>query len=102
MHKRRITARSRKVWMDLRKHAASIQFHSDADLALEGSFHYILGEPWSRPYVVANLQTLLCGSPNELELRAGVDPTLRQRLPSIHDVDSDTLAISGHGPGPVG
>ena len=70
VHRSRIRRREHDVWCRLRAHAASIRFHSDADLALEGSFHAIFGEPWCRPFVEAHCATLLSGRANELELRA--------------------------------
>mmetsp|Transcript_83040 Transcript_83040/g.165789 ORF Transcript_83040/g.165789 Transcript_83040/m.165789 type:complete len:232 (+) Transcript_83040:806-1501(+) len=75
VHARRIRARPLEVWSRLRDHAAAIQFRSDADLALEGSFHHILGEPWSRSFVTKHLDTLLAGTSNELELRCRRSPT---------------------------
>lgn len=71
VHRRRILARPREAWLRLRSHAASIQFHSEADLALEGAFHYIMGERWCRHFVEDNLELLRSGSVNELECRAG-------------------------------
>ena len=71
IHRRRILARPREAWLRLRNHAASIQFHSEADLALEGAFHYILGERWCRRFVEENLELLRSGRANELECRAG-------------------------------
>ena len=81
VHRNRLRARPREAWLRLRAHAASIIFHSEADLALEGAFHRIFGEPWCRPFVEANLARLLDGSVNELELRAiGADPVENQKL----------------------
>mmetsp|Transcript_29509 Transcript_29509/g.48918 ORF Transcript_29509/g.48918 Transcript_29509/m.48918 type:complete len:372 (-) Transcript_29509:225-1340(-) len=68
----RILQRPRAVWDALRAHAASLQFHEPEDLALEGMFHYILGEPWSRPFVQQHLKQLATGSANELEIRNSI------------------------------
>ena len=69
----RIRARDRGTWEALRAHAATLRFHTPEDFAVEGSFHYILGEPWSRPFVEAHMPQLAVGSPNELEIRNRVE-----------------------------
>lgn len=77
----RIRARPRAVWGSLCRYASTLRFHSTEDLALEGAFHRILGEPWVRPFVRANLPSLAAGVPNELEIRCGVPTTPPGPLP---------------------
>ena len=72
----RITDRPADYWRGLRDHARRLEFHSDADYAMEAAFHVAFGEPWSRPFVVRHLQELLRGRASELEIRCGVPPLL--------------------------
>ena len=86
VHRNRILARSKEAWVRLRAHAGSIIFHSEADLALEGSFHRVLGEPWCRPFVEEHLEHgLRQGTANELELRASATPHSDLAVDALRD-----------------
>jgi len=83
----RIRARTSASWKRLREYAAGLTIHSDADYALEASFHRIFGEPWDRPFVRGHEAALLRGTSNELEIRCGcrysASPAASTRRPSL-------------------
>ena len=68
VHKSRITRHSALTWKMLYEHALSVEFHSEHEWALEGAFHYLMGEPWQRSFIMDHKKEIASGK-NELELR---------------------------------
>lgn len=77
----RIDARPSEAWAALRDHAAGLHLRSDGDYGLEAAFHRIFGEPWHRPFVRIHQESLLRGTPNELEIRCGCRYTSAPQTP---------------------
>lgn len=62
VHSCRLRARPRSAWLRLRAltnpPSGVGAHHGLLDYALEGMFHVLMGEPWVRPEIAANLQRL--------------------------------------------
>ena len=58
VHRCRLRARSARVWARLRDLMRGGGHHSRTDYAIEGAFHWLMGEPWVRPALVSALSKL--------------------------------------------
>ena len=57
--KQAIRGRDRETWRELAQFASGCTHHSNEDYGFEGCFHVIMSQPWERPVIVRNLETLL-------------------------------------------